>query len=169
MLKLAVGYSLSSFFFGLFGVDWEAIDEKIEKNYPAVGFISTDELARQYDSASQPVIVDVREPKEFAVSHLGSAENLETSAAIASRFPDRHTPIVVYCSVGYRSAAVASELADMGYRNVLNLRHSIFEWAEKGYQLENGRGTTEKIHPYNRVWGALVREDLHAYAPDPAP
>ena len=47
MLKLALGYSLSSFFFGLFGVDWEAVDEKIEKLYPAVSSISTYELAQK--------------------------------------------------------------------------------------------------------------------------
>lgn len=166
MLKLALGYSLSSFFFGLFGVDWEAVDNKIEKQYPAVSSISTDELAQQYQSASRPMVVDVREPAEFAVSHLSAAENLETGADIAARFPDKQTPIVVYCSVGYRSAAVAAELELMGYSNVKNLRRSIFEWAEKGYHLQNANGATAKIHPYNRAWGALVSEDLHAYSPE---
>jgi rhodanese-related sulfurtransferase len=166
MLKLALGYSLSSFFFGLFGVDWEAVDDKIEKEYPAVSFISSYELVQQYQSVRRPIVVDVREPAEFAVSHLNAALNLETGAAIAARFPDKQAPIVVYCAVGYRSAAVASELELMGYSNVHNLRHSVFEWAEKGYELRNANGITAKIHPYNRTWGALVREDLHAYSPE---
>jgi hypothetical protein len=49
---------------------------------------------------------------------------------------------------------------------VRNLHRSIFEWAEKGYQLQNANGVTAKIHPYNRAWGALVSEDLHAYSPE---
>jgi rhodanese-related sulfurtransferase len=166
MLKLALGYSLSSFFFGLFGVDWEAVEDKIEKQYPAVSSISTDELAQKIQSASRPIVIDVREPAEFAVSHLSAAENLETGVDIAARFPDKQAPIVVYCSVGYRSAAVAAELELMGYSNVRNLHRSIFEWAEKGYQLRNANGVTAKIHPYNRAWGALVSEDLHAYSPE---
>lgn len=157
---------MSSFFFGLFGVDWEAVDEKIEKLYPAVSSISTDELAQEIQSASPPIVIDVREPAEFAVSHLSAAKNLETSVDIAARFLDKQAPIVVYCSVGYRSAAVAAELELMGYSNVRNLHRSIFEWAEKGYQLRNANGVTAKIHPYNLAWGALVSEDLHAYSPE---
>ena len=86
---------MSSFFFGLFGVDWEAVDEKIEKLYPAVSSISTDELAQEIQSASRPIVIDVREPAEFAVSHLSAAENLETGVDIAARFPDKQAPIVV--------------------------------------------------------------------------
>jgi 3-mercaptopyruvate sulfurtransferase SseA len=70
---------------------------------------------------------------------------------------------VVYCSVGYRSAIVAAQLQALGYSNVLNLRHSIFEWAEKGYPLLNEAGDTNKVHPYNRAWGALIDASYHFY------
>lgn len=99
------------------------------------------------------------------MSHIPKAHNLQSAEAIAAAFPDYAEPIVVYCSVGYRSAAVAEELASLGYTNVKNLRHSIFEWAERGYVLENAAGSTSKVHPYNRAWGTLVPNELHAYSP----
>ena len=99
------------------------------------------------------------------MSHIPKAHNLQSAEAIAAAFPDYAEPIVVYCSVGYRSAAVAEELASLGYTSVKNLRHSIFEWAERGYGLENAAGSTAKVHPYNRAWGSLIPKELHAYSP----
>ena len=99
------------------------------------------------------------------MSHIPEAHNLQSTEPIAAAFPDYAMPIVVYCSVGYRSAAVVEELASLGYQNVKNLRHSIFEWAERGYDLGNAAGSTSKVHPYNQAWGALVSKELHANSP----
>jgi len=60
---------------------------------------------------------------------------------------------------------VAEELASLGYTNVKKPGHSIFEWAERGYALENAAGSTSKVHPHNRAWGTLFPKELHAYSP----
>ncbi len=167
MVDLLITASLSSFLFGLFGVSWEAVDEKIARQYPTVAYISTDELVALQASSpeSSLALFDVRETAEFAVSHLEGAQNLTTAAAIANAVPDKSTPIIVYCSVGYRSAAVASQLQELGFNNAVNLKHSIFEWVEKGYPLQNDRGPISKVHPYNKAWGALIDKSYH-YVPD---
>ena len=160
-----VAASVSAFFFGLFGIDWESIDRKIEDEFPMVDFISTDSLQGLYAQRilDFPVIVDVREAEEFRISHLPEALHLETSEEVAAQIPDRATPIIVYCSVGYRSAAVAARLEELGYTNVRNLRHSIFEWANKDLPMVNASGDTDRVHPFNRVWGSLVAEPLRQY------
>ena len=140
---------------GLFGVDWQTVDRKIARAFPAVEFVCTESLLFEVQLRVAPTIVDVRLTEEYDVSHIPRAHNLQSAEAIAAAFPDYAEPIVVYCSVGYRSAAVAEELASVGYTSVKNLRHSIFEWAERGYGLENAAGSTAKVHPYNRAWGAL--------------
>jgi rhodanese-related sulfurtransferase len=152
-------------FFGLFGISWEAIDEGIEEKYPQVEFISGDELNDQYqDSASAfPFIFDVRAKSEFEISHLKTAANLVSADQIAKIVSDKNAEIVVYCSVGYRSAGVADELRLMGYRNVRNLHHSIFEWANKNYILVNVNGVTDKVHPFNKKWGTLLDDTRHEY------
>ena len=148
MLKILFFSSASSFFLGLFGVNWDAIDDKIEKEFPEVAAISSEELQEQLaGSAGAPLLIDVREKEEFRVSHLQQAFNIQSADAVSKEFPDKETPIVVYCSVGYRSAGVAAELEKMGYTRVSNLHHSIFEWAELGLPLLNEEGTTNKIHP----------------------
>lgn len=148
---------------GFFGINWGSVDKRIDREYPQVRFISSAELVEEQGAGAAPVIVDVREQDEFAVSHLQGSLNLVSGAAIAEKFPDRETPIVVYCSVGYRSAGVAHELAELGYSNVRNLHHSIFAWADQGLPMVNADGRTEKVHPFNRAWGRLVNKDLHAY------
>ncbi len=164
MLKILLSYSLSSFFFGLFGVNWDAVDRRIDRDYPGISFVSTDSLLQRFaEPDSLPVIIDVREAEEFSVSRLQGALNIETAEEVAAQIAATDTPIIVYCSVGYRSAGVAAELEALGYTSVLNLRHSIFEWADRGYPMENGRGNTEKVHPFNTAWGSLVNSDLHAY------
>lgn len=162
--------SISSFFFGLFGANWEAVDKKIKNEYPSVEFVSTDYLLQRYGQLdlSFPVIIDVREFEEFQVSHLQNAINLETGESISALFESRglnkDAPIIVYCSVGYRSAAVASALQQLGFTEVRNLRHSIFEWANKDYPMINNEGDTDKIHPFNKAWGVLVDESRHSYS-----
>ena len=165
MFKLIIAASISSFFFGLFGVDWTTVDNKIDKEFPNIGFISSDELHDLYNTTAElPVIIDVRELDEYQVSHLNSALNIQTGAAVASQVPDKETEIIVYCSVGYRSAGVAAELESLGYTNVRNLRHSIFEWANVGKPMINSDGHTSVAHPYNRAWGNLLNSELHQYS-----
>jgi rhodanese-related sulfurtransferase len=169
MLKLIAAASVSSFFFGLFGVSWESVDEKIEREFPAVQKVSTQALLTRYESSggNLPVIIDVREGDEFRVSHLDDALNLESADAIsdliAQRGLSKDTEIIVYCSVGYRSASVAADLQERGFTQVLNLEHSLFEWASNGYPMINAGGSTDKVHPFNRAWSVLVDDSLHAY------
>jgi len=169
MLKLIAAASLSSFFFGLFGVNWDSVDDKIEREFPTVHAVSTESLQQRYteEDAELPLIVDVREFDEYQVSHLRGALNLKNAAeisdTIAERGLDKDAEIIVYCSVGYRSAAVASELQERGFTRVQNLEHSIFEWANRGYPLSSPAGPTDKAHPFNRAWGVLLDDTLHAY------
>lgn len=167
MMKLLIAASLSSFLAGLFGVNWEDVDSKIAEEYPTVAVISANELLEEISSntSSSLLLFDVRAPEEFAVSHLAAARNFVSSEEIAAVVQDKTAPIVVYCSVGYRSAGVAAQLQQLGYNNVRNLHHSLFEWANSGYPMVNARGATPLVHPFNRAWGALVAEPLRSYQP----
>lgn len=165
MIKFFVAASISSFLSALFGVSWDSVDAKIDREYPGIEFISTAQLYQKYqdEGAELPLVIDVREADEFLISHLADAVNLQTGESISRIVADKNAPIVVYCSVGYRSAGVAAELRQLGYTNVVNLRHSLFEWANNDYPMVNDAGDTDKVHPFNRVWGALVEKSRHLY------
>ena len=145
-------------------MDWQNVDLKIARTSPKVEFVSAESLRATLQLNEKPAIIDVRLPEEYGISHIPEAPNLQSSTAIAAAFPDYAEPIVVYCSVGYRSAAVAERLESLGYENVKNLRHSVFGWVERGYGLKNASGSTSKVHPYNRAWGVLIPKELHAYS-----
>lgn len=144
---------------------WSGVLGAIEARYPDVPRVTTDSLAAwlEADSVAQPILLDTRSPDEFAVSHLKGALRVDPDAQTFLTLDtlDRQTPIVAYCSVGYRSSDVASRLRSAGFTNVHNLRGSIFLWANEGRPVYRGDKRVDVVHPYNAAWGRLLREDLH--------
>jgi len=145
---------------------WRAVDRMIAANYPDVPFISTDSLAERLSTptAPRPVLLDARSPEEYAVSHLPGARRVDPSAdaypALDTLASD--TPIVVYCSVGYRSAGVAQALRAQGFTAVANLKGSIFRWANEGRPVYREGAQVSTVHPYDATWGRLLADSLRA-------
>ncbi|HFE38117.1 MAG TPA: rhodanese-like domain-containing protein [Gammaproteobacteria bacterium] len=141
------------------------VKAQIRTRFPAVKQLSTDEYKQitAQSMAVKPVLLDVREFDEFKVSHLKGAK-LSTDIGDALRIlrvSPKTQKIVTYCSVGYRSSALAKELAERGFSNVFNLEGSIFEWANKGYPVFRGNERVNKVHPYNSKWGKLLEKKYH--------
>lgn len=115
-------------------------------------------------SRQQPVLLDTRPEAEFAVSHLHGAVRVEPSAKadeIMAKLPTG-AAVVTYCSIGYRSSAVADRLRAAGVSRVFNLEGSIFEWANQGGPLEADGCPANTVHPYNKTWGQLLHPDKRA-------
>jgi rhodanese-related sulfurtransferase len=130
--------------------------------------ISTAQLSALIEQKPSPqvgrvLLLDVRAADEFAVSHLPAAIHVPADQVLdfAEReltLLNRSHPIVAYCSVGVRSATAAQDLQLVGFTNVKNLRGSIFQWANEGRPMQGGT----QVHPYNRRWGWLLRENSRA-------
>jgi phage shock protein E len=70
------------------------------------------------------VVLDVRDEDEFGRGHVEGALHIDTECLeqnIRRLVPDEATPIVCYCSRGYRATLVADELQKLGYRNVVSI------------------------------------------------
>ena len=105
------------------------------------------------------LILDAREYEEYAVSHLPNARYIGYNDVQMSslKHVSKSTPLVVYCSVGYRSEKIAEKLQKMGYTKVYNLYGSIFEWANCQLPLYNEKGVlTDTVHTYNKSWSKWV-------------
>jgi rhodanese-related sulfurtransferase len=141
---------------------WRWLKHKIRSQFPGVAPISTQALATWLQQERPPVLLDVRRAEEFAVSHLPQAQHVPTAEAAlqATLTPDQ--PIVVYCSVGYRSARLAQQLQEAGFTQVYNLEGSIFQWVNEGRRVVQGDQTVEQVHPYNRLWGLLLKPSCAA-------
>lgn len=72
----------------------------------------------------KPIIIDVREPEEFAQGHAAGAINIPPSqlqqGADTLRDVDRNTPLVVYCVSGSRSNAAIPYLQQLGFHDITN-------------------------------------------------
>lgn len=152
-------------------MSWNAVESLVERDFPEVAVISTDSLAAWLADSTRrpPLLLDAREAEEYAVSHLPGAVRVppdlsaDSLAAALNDQPDaRERPVVVYCSVGYRSAGVAERLGEAGFRDVQNLEGSIFRWANEGRAVVRNGATVSEVHPYNAVWGRLLDGTLHA-------
>lgn len=81
--------------------------------------ISMRQLESIIDQGGDFVLLDVREPEEFAAGHLEGAVNLPLGdIRRAPEFLSRDRIIFVYCTHGGSSIQAARELDRMGYRAV---------------------------------------------------
>jgi rhodanese-related sulfurtransferase len=150
------------------GQDLEAVKKKIRAQFPSVRQLSTMELAAWlgHTNRAQPVLVDARSRAEYAVSHLPGARWVDAKASAVEVMSHLGTnqPIVVYCSVGYRSSRLAERLQQAGWINVFNLEGSIFQWANEDRLLEREGRPVKEVHPYNKTFGELLRPEYRAAA-----
>ena len=77
------------------------------------------------------VLVDVREDNEWLRGHLPSAQHLGRGILerdAVKRFPNKDTPLVLYCGGGYRSLLAGHSLQAMGYTRVWSLAGGYKAW-----------------------------------------
>lgn len=145
---------------------WAALKLLIRAQFPKVRSISTDTLASWLTQVdSKPILLDVRTAPEYAVSHLANARQIDpnTQDFLSLKDVPLTAPIVTYCSVGYRSSAIADRLQQAGFTNVVNLEGSIFQWANEGKPVYRQGKPVRKVHPYSPKWGYLLERDYHDY------
>ena len=108
---------------------------------------------------SQYLVLDARERAEYNVSHIKGARYIgyDNFDIKKLRGTPKSQPILVYCSVGYRSEKIGEKLQKAGYSRVYNLYGSLFEWVNHGLPIVNNTGKKQqKIHTYNQRWSKWV-------------
>lgn len=127
-----------------------------------VPIVSVSEL-KQMDDVT---ILDARAQEEFDVSHIPNSTfiGFEDFGISKVAHIDKNQPVVVYCSVGYRSEKITNQLRENGFQNVNNLYGGIFEWVNQGNEIVNTQGQkTSRIHPYSSTWSIWLRKGEKAY------
>jgi rhodanese-related sulfurtransferase len=101
--------------------------------------IDVAEAAARREGRDNPLIVDVREPDEFATVRVEGAALLPMST-----FADRHVelpkdrPLLVMCHLGGRSAAATAHLIRGGWTDVVNVAGGIDAWERAGLPVRRG-------------------------------
>ncbi|KAK4554020.1 Thiosulfate sulfurtransferase rdl2, mitochondrial [Recurvomyces mirabilis] len=92
------------------------------------------------------ILIDVREPSEYAAGYIPGAQNLPIKSQPDAIFlpadefedkfgfskPQADQEVVFYCKSGVRSSAAANLARQVGYSNVAEYRGSWLDWEKNG-------------------------------------
>jgi adenylyltransferase/sulfurtransferase len=83
------------------------------------------------DRADEFVLVDVREPEEFAICRIPGSR-LIPKATVPERLHELSSAdeIIVHCRSGVRSGQIVEFMKQAGYRKVKNLVGGILRWSD---------------------------------------
>ena len=108
---------------------------------PSDGLPTTDvqSAAMLLGSDRPPLLVDVREPGEFATVRAPGAVLVPLSTFLLNvdGLP-RDRPLLIMCAVGGRSAAATAHLLASGWRDVTNVAGGIIAWERAGLPVRRG-------------------------------
>lgn len=105
---------------------------------PTIDVHDAAELATP-DGTAGVLIVDVREPNEFAAVRLEHVAHVPMSVFVnrAGELP-RDRPLLILCATGSRSAAVTGYLLRSGWTDVTNVDGGITAWERAGLPVRRG-------------------------------
>jgi rhodanese-related sulfurtransferase len=91
--------------------------------------------ATQTINQGKALILDVREPDEFAAGHLRDAKNISRKT-LASKLDElekfKNRPIIVVCASGTRSASATAQLKKAGFSEAVSLDGGMTAWQAQG-------------------------------------
>ena len=126
--------------------------------------ITSAELARRVAAGERILLLDVREPAEYAQSRIPGALRVQPGAPADSVLAEHGArmagaTVVFYCAVGWRSGLMVQGVRQAAARApaaaLLNLRGGIFRWHAEARPLEFGPGAAG-VHPFYGAWGRLL-------------
>ena len=92
--------------------------------------ITVQTLQTALNSNKPPMLLDVREPSEYAYCHIRNSSNIplsQLSEKIPKLNPQQQT--VLLCHHGMRSMQAMNLLEQHGFKNLANLKGGIDAWA----------------------------------------
>ena len=108
-------------------------EEEVKEQEPVkVKEITVEEFRVKKESNGEILLIDVREPHEYEICNIEGSKLIplgDIKEKSEELNPDAE--IIVHCHHGGRSMKAATILKEKGFKNVVNLKGGIDEWAEK--------------------------------------
>jgi rhodanese-related sulfurtransferase len=106
---------------------WPSLQRRGEK----VSLLQATQLINQ----GKTIIVDVRDPAEFAAGHVRDAKNIplkELSQRMGELEKFKSKAVVVVCQTGAQSARATAQLKSAGFNEVYSLNGGLAAWQAQG-------------------------------------
>lgn len=91
--------------------------------------------ATQMINQGKTVILDVREPAEFAAGHIRESRNIplgELPKRVGELDKFKSKSVIIVCASGARSSKAASQLKHAGFNDVFSLTGGLAAWQAQG-------------------------------------
>ena len=83
--------------------------------------------------AGEAILIDIREPDEYAREHVLGARHVPLSGFDPDDFPRDHDKVgVFHCGSGMRTAQSANQLLQTGFKDVYHLEGGLAAWKKAG-------------------------------------
>jgi rhodanese-related sulfurtransferase len=117
------------------------VTQKIQAAKKQVKTIGMEEYRKVVENPGEALIVDVREPNEFAAGHVPGAINiprgvLEFQIWKQVGFPansDLSRNIILQCQSGNRASLAAQSLAELGFTHTTAVVMPLEDWQQAGH------------------------------------
>lgn len=128
------------------------------------------DLEERVEANPDLLIVDVREPHEFAAMHIDGSLNVprgilesacewdyeETEPELVKA---REREVVMVCRSGYRSVLASHSMLLLGYKNVCSLKTGLRGWKDYEQPLVDGDGKSVDLDDADVYFTPQLRED----------
>jgi rhodanese-related sulfurtransferase len=118
------------------------------REFPSVDIIAVEKAALLL-KRGEAVFVDVREAEEQAVSMIAGALRADAVDPIPQRFAGK--TLILYCTIGHRSARFAREMAGRGI-TAYNLERGLLGWIDAGHPVFANGKAVRRVHVYGPDW-----------------
>lgn len=101
--------------------------------------LSPKEFKKKLNQAVDPIVLDVRTPKETAKGYLKGAVFMDFYDSTFKQQVEnlnKEKPVFVYCAIGGRSWDAAKLMGELGFKEVYDLKGGIIVWKIKNYDYE---------------------------------
>jgi rhodanese-related sulfurtransferase len=116
------------------------VKQKVETAQKQVKIIGMEEYRKIVESPGAALIVDVREPHEYAAGHVPGSINIPRGVVESQIFDhvgvsgkaDMERPIVLQCQSGKRASLAAQSLEGLGFTRTTAVVMSLEDWQKAG-------------------------------------
>jgi rhodanese-related sulfurtransferase len=145
-------------------------DDLVNEALARVKEVTPWDFGRRYNSGDVPLLLDIREPAEFAALRIPGSINvprgiLEQSCewdydeTVPELAAGREREIVLICRSGKRSVLAADVMQQMGFGNVVSLKLGIRGWNDAELPMEDANGNVVDADMGDELLASRIRPE----------
>ena len=121
-----------------------SVSQLVANAKKSIKTVNMAEFKAMYDKKDVGLLIDVRDPNEYATGHIAGAINVSRGTLEFKLWkhvgghekPNLNTKMMLYCGSGGRCALAAKSLMDLGFTNVTAVNMKLADWKKSGYPFE---------------------------------